>query len=220
MSATISPANKDSVTERVAALLRQKIIQGEFSPGQRLSEQHLSAALGISRNSLREVFRVLNQEALLRHAPNRGVFVTQPDIASIIDIYRVRRMLECHALAHASPGHPAMERMQQALRQAQAACESQDWKGVGTANMAFHNAVVDLADSARLQRLYEQVSAELRLAFGVLQDPQYLHAPFVQKNAHILALLQAGNCEQAELAMQEYLTHSERVVLAGFARGI
>jgi len=218
MSIDISPSSKDNLTERIAALLHQKIIQGEFSPGQRLSEQRLSAALGISRNSLREVFRLLAQEGLLHHAPNRGVFVTQPDIASIIDIYRVRRTLECYALAHASPGHPAMEDMQQALHKAQTACENQAWKMVGTANMDFHNAVVALADSARLQRLYQQISAELRLAFGLLQDPQYLHAPFVERNARILALLQAGKCEHAALAMQEYLTHSERMVLAGFSR--
>jgi len=216
---TVSYASvASSLTERMAAALRQKIVQGTFAPGQRLSEQQLSVALGISRNSLREVFRVLVQESLLRHEPNRGVFVVRPGIASILDIYRVRRMLECHALAHANPEHPAVARMQQALDAAQVACQVQDWEAVATANMRFHQAVVALSDSARIERFYERTAAELRLAFSLLQDPQHLHAPYVQKNVRILALLQAGQGAQAALAMQEYLVQSEREVLAGFTR--
>src|SRR5947208_1255395 len=47
------------LNDRIAEWTRQKIINGEFSPGQRLSEASLSASLDISRNTLREVFRLL-----------------------------------------------------------------------------------------------------------------------------------------------------------------
>ncbi|WP_227667102.1 GntR family transcriptional regulator, partial [Klebsiella pneumoniae] len=41
-------------------------------PGARLSERELTSQLDISRNTLREVFRLLTQEGLLRYQPNRG----------------------------------------------------------------------------------------------------------------------------------------------------
>src|SRR5437868_7589316 len=104
-----------TLSERMAEQLRLKITQGEFSPGQRLSEQALSERLQISRNTLREVFRVLTKDGLLKHAPNRGVFVAIPSIASIIDIYRVRRLIECQALRQAYPRHPAKARMREAV---------------------------------------------------------------------------------------------------------
>lgn len=47
-------------------------------PGQKLSEAALSESLDISRNTLREVFRTLTKEGLIKHAPNRGVFVATP----------------------------------------------------------------------------------------------------------------------------------------------
>jgi len=204
----------------MAEQVRQKITQGEFSPGQRLSEQALSDSLGISRNTLREVFRMLTKDGLVTHSPNRGVFVAIPSIASIIDIYRVRRLIECQALAQAYPRHHAKKKMRQAIDTSLRCREASDWLGAGTANMAFHMAVVELADSERLNALFGSVLAELRLAFGLLKDPEFLHAPYVDMNVKILDLAEAGEFANAAAALNDYLVHSERIVLAVYARHI
>ena len=215
-----SPTVPFTLGERVAEQLRQMITQGAFSPGQRLSEQALSENLNISRNTLREVFRVLTKDGLLRHAPNRGVFVATPSIASIIDIYRVRRLIECQALRQAYPRHPAKAHMRAAVEAALRARGAADWVGVGTANMAFHMSIVQLADSERLNQMFAQVLAELRLAFGLLQDPEFLHAPYVDMNLKILELAEAGEFDKAASELDDYLVHSERIVLAVYARRI
>ncbi|WP_431275505.1 GntR family transcriptional regulator [Variovorax ureilyticus] len=209
-----------TLSERVAEQLRRMITQGELSPGQRLSEQALSESLDISRNTLREVFRVLTKDGLLKHAPNRGVFVAVPSIASIIDIYRVRRLIECQALREAYPRHPAKARMRQAVESGLRHRAASDWLGVGTDNMAFHMGIVELADSERLNQLFAQVLAELRLAFGLLRDPEFLHAPYVDMNQKILELAEAGEFGKAATELNEYLVHSERLVLAAYARRI
>ncbi len=95
-----------------------------------------------------------------------------------------------------------------------------DWPGAGTANMDFHMAVVELADSERLNLMFAPVLAELRLAFGLMQDAEFLHAPYVDMNAKILELAEAGQYAQAAAALQDYLVHSERIVLAVYARRI
>lgn len=207
-----------TLSERTAEQLRQKITQGEFAPGQRLSEQALSDSLGISRNTLREVFRLLTKEGLVKHSPNRGVFVAIPSIAAIIDIYRVRRLIECQALAQAYPRHPAKKKMREAVETSLRCRDVGDWLGVGTANMKFHRAVVELADSERLNLLFESVLAELRLAFGLLRDPEFLHAPYVDMNRNILELTEAGEFARGAAALNDYLVHSERIVLAVYAR--
>ncbi len=209
-----------SLNERVADMVRQKIVQGEFVPGQKLSEAALSENLDISRNTLREVFRSLTKEGLLKHAPNRGVFVATPSIASIIDIYRVRRMIECQALAQAYPYHPAKKRMRQAVDNAQACRDAGDWQGVGTANMDFHMALVGMADSERLNSFFSHLLVELRLAFGLLNDPEFLHAPYVSMNQRIMEMVEADQMAEAAAALNDYLVHSERIVLAVYARQI
>ena len=215
-----APSGPGTLAERVAEQLRQRITEGEFAPGQHLSEQALSEALGISRNTLREVFRVLAQDGLVKHSPNRGVAVSIPSIAAIIDIYRVRRVIECQALAQAYPLHPSKARMREAVAAALRCREKVDWAGVGTANMDFHMAVVELADSERLNKMFSTVLAELRLVFGLLQDTEFLHAPYVDMNVGILELAEAGRYAQAATMMSDYLVQSERIVLAVYARRV
>ena len=207
-----------NLTERIADEMRGKLVHGEFAPGQRLSEAALSEALDISRNTLREVFRILTKEGLLVHEPNKGVSVAVPSMASIIDIYRVRRMIECQALAQAYPMHPARELMRQAVETAMQQRDAEDWSGVGTANMEFHKAVVELADSERLNEMFSHLLAELRLAFGLLRDPHFLHAPYVDMNHNILELFDSGKPADAASALHDYLVHSERIILAAYVR--
>ncbi|QEA12819.1 GntR family transcriptional regulator [Comamonas flocculans] len=211
------PAN---LADHVAETIRRQLIEGELRAGQRLSEAALSEQLQISRNTLREVFRSLIKEGLLLHEPNRGVSVVVPSIADIIDIYRVRRLIECQALEKAWPLHPAHKRLKQAVEDADAARAAGDWRKVGSANMAFHAGIVALSDSERLSAMFADIAAELRLAFGLLDDPEYLHAPFVDHNAQLLQLFMQGQTSAAARELEAYLVQSERMVLAVYAREV
>lgn len=199
-------------------VLRSRITGGSLVPGQRLSEAKLAAELDISRNTLREVFRLLTRDGLVRHEPNRGVFVAVPSMGAILDIYRVRRMIELPALSQAWPKHEAVARMHAAVDRADLAREQGDWRSVGSANMEFHAAIVALADSPRLTDFFARVIAELRLAFGLLGSPEELHAPYVDLNREILALLESGRSTDAAQKLEVYLGVSERNLMSAFAR--
>ena len=206
------------LADRLARRMRALLISGELSPGQRLSEAAFSERFDVSRNSLREAFRLLTKDGLLHHEANRGVFVAVPSMASIIDIYRVRRMLEGGALRQAWPQHPAIRVMHRSVSDGQRARDASDWTGVGSANMVFHAAVVDLSDSARLNEFYARISAELRLCFGLLNDPEHLHAPFVDMNATILSLVEENRPVEAAAQMETYLNLAERTMLKALER--
>lgn len=68
--------------------------------------------------------------------------------------------------------------------------------------------------------MFAHLLAELRLAFGPLNDPEFLHAPYVEMNVKILELFEAGKLAEAAAALNDYLVHSERIVLAVHARRI
>ena len=213
-------ADNLNLTARIADEIRAKLVHGELVPGQRLSEAAMSEALDISRNTLREVFRTLTKEGLLVHEPNKGVSVAVPSMAAIIDIYRVRRLIECQSLEKAWPLHPAHQRMQRAVEDALAARQARDWRQVGSANMEFHAGIVALSDSERLSAMFEHLAAELRLAFGMLDDAEYLHAPYVDYNVRLLEMLLAGHTQEAARELETYLVQSERMVLAVYARQV
>jgi DNA-binding GntR family transcriptional regulator len=91
---------------------------------------------------------------------------------------------------------------------------------VGTSNMDFHMAVVELADSERLNNTFAPVLAELRLAFLLMGDAEFLHAPYVDMNTSIMEIAEAGNYAKAADVLHEYLVQSERIVLAKYARSL
>lgn len=212
-----TPAPKRTRSDEVAANLRFEVTTGALRPGDQLSETALAERYGISRNTLRETFRTLTEEGLLTHRPHRGVFVAIPTLSAIIDIYRVRRLIEGGAVRASRPTHPAVATMAEIVDRARQLRGVGDWREVGTANVSFHAALVSLADSARLNSMFERISAELRLAFGLIDDPELLHAPYVDLNSEILDLLRAGERERAAEILDAYLIDSERAILAAYA---
>jgi DNA-binding GntR family transcriptional regulator len=207
-----------TLAEITASRIRERVVSGTLPPGSHLSEIALGEELQVSRNTLREVFRLLTKEGLLRYEANRGVFVSTPSMATIIDIYRVRRFIECPALAQAHPRHPSVSVMREAVETAKRHREAGEWLGVGSADIAFHSAIVQLADSPRLTAFYGQISLELRLVFGLLRDPEYLHGPYIDQNQTILSQLERGAAVTAAESLEKYLLQAERFILAAYAR--
>jgi len=193
--------------------LRSSMINGELAPGTPLKESKLTGPLGVSRNTLREAFSTLVEEGLLVRRPHRGVFVATLTSAQIADIYRVRVLLECTALEQAPTEPPRAEGMRAAVDEAKRAVADGDWRTVGTANMHFHEQIVALAGSPRLDAWMRQLTAELRLAFVAAPNIEALHRPFVAMNDAIAASYEAGRAVEAAQALRDYLLTSERVVL-------
>ncbi|MEV0482524.1 GntR family transcriptional regulator [Streptomyces sp. NPDC050508] len=204
---------RTSTAERVSDILRSRIADGYFPPGTRLSEDSIGGALGVSRNTLREAFRLLTHERLLVHELNRGVFVRVLSVEDVEDIYRTRRLVECAVVRGLGEPPYALGRLAAAVTEGQLASVEDDWKGVGTANIHFHRELVALAGTARTDELMRSVFAELRLAFHLVDDPKALHEPYLQRNRLILQALQASDPAEAEKLLAVYLDDSlERVV--------
>jgi DNA-binding GntR family transcriptional regulator len=206
--------DRASTPQRVADLLRERVLEGQLPPGTQFAEQQLVDALGISRNTLREAFQVLIAERLLVHEPHRGVFVRRLSAVDVADIYAVRRLLECAALEHPAEASNGLAEMRLAVDAGRAAARRRRWQQVGTADVRFHVAVTALAGSDRLDRVVRGLFAELRLSFQLVPDPHALHAPFLARNAEILDLAERRQRRQASRAMRAYLDDAEQRVLA------
>lgn len=207
-----------STAEAVAGVLRGQISEGRILPGAQLREEHLAAALEVSRNTVREAFRLLAHERLVEHAPHRGVFVRVVGPGGIREMYRTRRLVEPLALRGAtSPEHLAA--LREVVGRGEAAAQAGDWEGVGTADIDFHRLLVGLCNSVHLSSMFEGLLAELRLAFLRLPDRQALHEPFLARNARLLDLLEAGDVDAALIDLDDYLTAAETQLLAAATAG-
>lgn len=211
---------RTSTAERVSDILRSRIAEGFFPPGTRLSEDSIGGALGVSRNTLREAFRLLTHERLLVHELNRGVFVRVLTVEDVEDIYRTRALVECAVVRGLGEPPYGLDALRAAVTEGQVASIENDWKAVGTANIHFHRELVALAGSARTDELMRSVFAELRLAFHVVDDPRQLHEPYLMRNRQILQALEAGDRAGAERLLDIYLRDSLARVVEVYRRRV
>lgn len=203
--------------ERVAGLLRDEINAGRLQPGERLSEERVRAAHGVSRSSLREAFRLLIQEKLLVHELSRGVFVRKLTRQELQDIYRVRRIVETAAVRSIQALLPSgLRRLSRAVEDGATAAEQEDWEQVAAASIEFHRSLVALAGSSRLDALMAGVLAEHRLAYIYMRDTQVFHRSFLKRHLAIADEVRSGNLDTAAELLDQYLLDSEQAVLVDY----
>jgi len=145
--------SRKSTAERVAGVLRKRIAEGYFLPAGRLSEQDIGNALGVSRNTLREAFRLLTHERLLVHELNRGVFVRVVTVEDLDDIYRVRTLVECAAVRglgegpYAAGTAEAIEAIEAAVVAVKGAIEGEDAEAITAKTNELAQAAMKLGEA-------------------------------------------------------------------------
>jgi DNA-binding GntR family transcriptional regulator len=211
---------RSSTADRVADVLRTRIAEGHLLPGTRLSEDAIGRALGVSRNTLREAFRLLTHERLLSHELNRGVFVRTLTVQDVVDIYQVRKLIECAAVRSLSMPPYDLGQAEASVAEGEKAAAEEAWAELGTANIHFHQAVVSLAGSARLSELMRGVLAELRLVFHAMDNPRGFHEPYLPRNREILSALRSANVIKAELLLTSYLDDAEQQLVERYSERI
>lgn len=209
--------SRASTAARVAGVLRQRVIEGQLKPGTRLSEEEICEALGVSRNTLREAFRLLTHERLLEHVFNRGVFVRSMGADDVRELYAFRRVLEGAAVRHACAVGSDLGALRATIDEGRAAARAEDWPGVGTANIHFHQALTGLIGSSRMDETMSHLLAELRLVFHWGGDPRAFHEPYLAMNEHLVDLIEQRDAPQAEQYLLDYFDMAEGLLLRAVA---
>ncbi|EWG10290.1 GntR family transcriptional regulator [Cytobacillus firmus] len=86
--------NRDTLHLKVCNVIREAIIRGDFKPGERLKQSDLAEKMGVSRMPVREAFRKLESEGLIKLEPHKGAVVKSISIKDIEEIYALRSELE------------------------------------------------------------------------------------------------------------------------------
>ena len=204
-----------SAAERVADALREQIVDGALRSGTRLTEETIGAALGYSRNTIREAFALLIAERLAVREPHRGVFVATPTADDIRDLYATRQLIEPAALEH-GPAYSdeVVATLRGVVDTALAARRAGQHAGVAQGNQVLHRTMARMAGSTRVELLMEGVLAEMRLVFHLMDNDPRFHEPYLDRNDEIVRLLEQGDRVGAAAALRAYLAAAEEHLLA------
>lgn len=203
-----------STADQVASLMRERILRGELKPGTSLREVVIAAAIGVSRNTLREALRILIQEGLVRHTVHRGITVTQLRPESASDIYRVRRLLEAAAVETTRPTRERLAVLATAVERLEHAAQQRDWPALVEADMQFHCALVSLLGSDRLDGFFRNLLSELRVGLVAVDRASSDLKRMSGEHRKFYRLLKAGKRKECARALVAHLEEAERLFKA------
>ena len=87
-----------SLSEDLAARIREDILSGKLTDGSKLTEQTICDKYKVSRTPVREALSKLEVEGLIENIPNRGAFIRGLSAQDIADIMTMRKIYEIQAV--------------------------------------------------------------------------------------------------------------------------
>jgi DNA-binding GntR family transcriptional regulator len=208
----LSSVERASMTEQVLRELRDAIVEGRIPQGEPLREVSLATTLGTGRSAIREAIRQLVQEGLVEYEPHRGAFVRVMSLADRLDVYAAREAIESGAVRRIVAGPPVdLSALRAALAELRDTARFHDrvTDAVIAADIRFHEELVRLAGSPRLERAHATLVAETRMLLR--HHPLYPWATYISDHARVVEALERRDGDAPEL-IAEHLRLSARLI--------
>lgn len=196
--------------EAVLLELRRFIATGQLRPGQQIIQDALAVQLGVSRVPLREALKILEGEGQVTYVAHRGYFVTELSLSDLLEVYRIREILEAEAVTVAVPQMTAedIHRLEEAERDVQAAAEIADVVAMTSANRRFHFALIEACALPRLVRLICLLWDATEVYRAVYYNDEHNREIVDAEHRAVVAAVRAGDAATALLVLAEHREHA------------
>jgi GntR family transcriptional regulator of vanillate catabolism len=204
---------------RVIVKIREMILHGEMTPGERVREIDLAEKLGVSRTPVRESLPLLEQEGLLEQLDKRGFIVrsfTSQEIKDAIDVRGVLEGLAARILAERGPSRRIIQSFHECLKEgdeifSKGHVVESDEASYGDMNRQFHSLIVEGAGSKVITEALERngkvpFASAHAIAFDRIDlCGMYEHLRYSHRQHHsIVEALENGQSTRASALMVEH----------------
>lgn len=193
-----------SAVDLLTQTLRQRILSGDFQPGEFLRDIKMCEEHKTSRHTFRTAAQVLVTQGLLRHIPNRGFMLPEFGPDDIVDITRVRGAIEGEAIRLIVLTGIIPPAALEAVAVMQASTLTADKTALVTADRDFHRAVIAASGSPRLKRTYAGLEGEIELLLVQRQGFYGTAAEMAEEHERLIISLKSRHYDTARDAFQEH----------------
>jgi len=199
---------KTNLREQALASLRTAITSGQLPPQTPMVETELSEQLQISRGTLREAMRQLQQEGLLVVAARGRLYVRSLGPKEIEDIFAVRSALESLAastLASRDDRAVAVDRLRGLLDLMAQAVSNEDLERRIEADLDFHRTLCQLTGNEMLLHTWQSLEGSIRMSIMYAGRAPALGNMDVDRHSVIVDAIASGDAAAAFAAVEEHL---------------
>lgn len=206
--------------EAVLDALRAAIAGGALQPGQQVVQEELAQRFGVSRVPIREALKILEGEGQVTYHPHRGYFVTELSIDNLVEIYRIRSLLETEAVLTAVPllDDQDIERITVLLREVERVGRTGEIGQLTAANRSFHFALFEASAMPRLVRmiriLWDATDVYRSVYFGDRRNRRRVH----DEHRALMAALRSRDPQGAAQVLDEHRDHAVTAISRRLAR--
>ena len=210
------PDLHETLADRVYLGIKRALLVGGFVPGQKLTIREIGRALGVSLTPAREALGRLVAERALVSTPNRSVFVPRLDRSRLVEIYRLRRMLEGYAAEEAvpkmTPGQ--VSELEQTQIELVAAMDRGDYRQVLSNSYSFHFGIYTAAESPLAVQIIETLWVQIGPSLNLLYPEYGNQRTGVAHHSEALKGLRASDPQAVRQAIEEDLSDGEQQLLS------
>jgi DNA-binding GntR family transcriptional regulator len=188
-----------SLAEHIVEDLERKIIDRTLQPGQRIVEEGLCKAFGVSRSPVREAFQILENRGFVVREPRRGISVARITRQEAEDIYRIRASLDglATSLAVRNRTPELLAKLKKMHEQMIRAAERKNGSAYQNLNQKFHELIVQSSGNQRLIQLIRNFDKQtIRYRLTVMSGPNWMDNS-MKLHAAIVEACEAGDAEAA-----------------------
>jgi DNA-binding GntR family transcriptional regulator len=196
--------------EAVLAELRRLIATGGMRPGEQIIQDALAEKLGVSRVPLREALKILEGEGQVTYLARRGYFVALLSLADLLEVYRIREVLEAEAVRVGIPlmtGHD-LDRFEEAARDVERAAETVDVSAMTKANRRFHATLIEACALPRLVRIIRQLWDATEVYRAVYYTDEPNRTRVLDEHRALVEAVKAGDVEQTLVRLDVHRQHA------------
>ncbi|WP_368498143.1 GntR family transcriptional regulator [Herbiconiux sp. A18JL235] len=203
----LKPVSNESLRGRVAASIRESILDGSLPPGAKLTEPELARQLETSRGPIREALRDLEQEGLVRSQAHRSVRVVEITREEVLEVLvPIRLVIEEYAFRRALTHLTAsdFETLDSLVAEMEGVAAAGDAEALGDLDVEFHRFVIDRAGQEQCAQIWRSLQPRIRAHFRKEQKTQRLD-DVVDEHVLLLDALKAGDDQLVVERVREHV---------------
>ena len=205
MSEYLQPVQADSLAALAHASIREAIISGQLAMGEKLVERQLAERLGMSRPPIRQALQRLGQEGLVEERPRRGAYVCTINADDFIGLSNARMGIESTCARLIIAQRRSVDGLAVLLPPLAKAAKRSDAREFVAADMNFHRAICAAAGNRHLQRMFDALAGQIRLALGEIQRDRADLEAVAEGHAELVEVLSGDDPQRAADALENHV---------------